>query len=282
MTSDNAIDISFHLPFQTNYGENLYVVGNIPSFGQWDPRRGRRMMYKHPSTWFLQTKLEQDLKAQVLKYKYCIMNDNEENGGVPRWEPGEEHKAELTRAKVECKDVWGLGKKVRNVPLPGVPGKLYSSPMPFSSFDPFQTAYRELSTENIDVLVLLCYQSEVVKQTGGQDLIKRYGRDGFAIIWYPVDDFSVPLDISSFSNMLSRVHTLLKKGCNIAVQCHAGIGRTGLTIACLAKKFFGKEDSEVIAWVREYIIGAVQSKEQIDYVASFNTNAGQTLLGTNI
>ena len=53
---------------------------------------------------------------------------------------------------------------------------------------------------------------------------------------------------------------------------------------CVYKhRFFGKDASEVIAWVREYIIGAVQSKEQIDYVASFNTtsnnnnNGGGTL-----
>lgn len=44
-----------------------------------------------------------------------------------------------------------------------------------------------------DVIVLLCYQSEIVQQTGGQDLVKKYGRDGFAVIWFPIDDLSVPL-----------------------------------------------------------------------------------------
>lgn len=70
------------------------------------------MIYRHPSTWFLQVELRPGATLpagqQLLKYKYCIMNDNEENGGIPRWEPGEEHKAELTRNKIECKDVWGV------------------------------------------------------------------------------------------------------------------------------------------------------------------------------
>jgi len=280
----DLVGLSFYLPFQTNFGENLYVVGNHPAFGAWDPRKGRRMTYRHPSSWFLHAELRVEADKPLLKYKYCIMNDNEPNGGVPRWEPGEVHLIEINQgSKLECKDVWGLGKKVRCISLPpNIPGKLYSSPLPFSGFDPFQTAYREIAQENIDVVVLLLYQSEVVQQTGGQDLLKRYGKDGYAVIWYPIDDFGVPLDISSFSVMLTHVYTLLKKGCNVAIQCHAGIGRTGLTLACIGKKFFGKDASEALSWVRDHIIGSLQSKEQVEYVLNFHSQANGTQQSTGL
>jgi len=263
-------EITFHLPFQTNFGENLYVVGNIPEFGAWEPRKSRRMTYKHPSTWHVRVELKVENTPIDLRYKYCVLNDNEENGGIPRWEPGEEHRLEISRpGKSEQKDVWGLGKKIIQIPITGVSGKLFSSPLPFSNFDPFQSVYRELSTENIDVILLLCYHTEIVQQSGGQDILKRYGKDGFAVIWYPIDDFGVPNDRASFSQTLNRVYVLLKKGCNIAVQCHAGIGRTGLAIGCLGKKFFGKEVGEAVSWVRDSIRGALQTKEQIDYVTHF-------------
>jgi len=265
-----VVELTFHLPFQTSYGENLYIVGNLPLFGNWDPRRARRMAYRHPSSWYLHLELRDQEKDSVLKYKYCILNDKEADGGIPRWEPGEEHKVELPKnGKLDFPDVWGLGKKVRNVPLPSGPGKIYISTLPFSPFDPFQTAYRELSAENIDIILLLCYQAEIIQQTGGQDLVKRYGKDGFAVIWFPIDDFGVPTDKALFLGMLTRIHSLLKKGCSIAVQCHAGIGRAGLAVACLVKTFYGKEVNEVVPWVREQIVGALQTKEQVDYVASF-------------
>lgn len=45
--------------------------------------------------------------------------------------------------------LYQLGKKVRQIPLPGVSGKLYCSPLPCSNFDPFQNVYRDLASENI-------------------------------------------------------------------------------------------------------------------------------------
>lgn len=43
-----------------------------------------------------------------------------------------------------------------------------------------------------DVILLLCYHTEIIQQSGGQDVIKKYGKDGYAVIWYPIDDFGVP------------------------------------------------------------------------------------------
>lgn len=75
------------------------------------------MTYKHPSTWTLRAdiKIEGD-KPLELRYKYCVMNDNEENGGIPRWEPGEEHILRVSpgTVKAEQKDVWGVCFKQYN------------------------------------------------------------------------------------------------------------------------------------------------------------------------
>ena len=41
----------------------------------------------------------------------------------------------------------------------------------------------------------------------------------------------------------------------------------------LCTRFFRKNDTKVVSWVWEYIVGAMQSKKQVDYVITFNTSS---------
>jgi len=77
--------------------------------------------------------------------------------------------------------------------------------------------------------------------------------------------------MKSFSNLVDRIYALLIKGCNIVVHCHAGIGRTGLTICCFAKRYMKETlgQNDPITWMRSLVRGAVQSKEQEEFVAIF-------------
>src|SRR2546430_2151364 len=100
--------------------------------------------------------------------------------------------------------------------------------MPFAKiFDPLQTTYAELLMNSIDVIICLSYQSECQHKTGGTDLLAKYGKDGFAVLYFPIDDFKTPPqeDSDKFSHLVDRLESFLAKGLNVYIHCHAGIGR---------------------------------------------------------
>lgn len=99
------------------------------------------------------------------------------------------------------------------------------------------------------------------------DLITEYWRRGLAVIIFPIEDLHTPKNPEAFSALLQRIADLLAHGLNIVLHCHAGIGRTGLTICCLAKQcgFVG----DLISWIRKQVRGAVQTPEQERWVTEF-------------
>jgi protein-tyrosine phosphatase len=150
-----------------------------------------------------------------------------------------------------------------------LPGKIFRSPMPFSPYSGNNQVWPVYREKEIDVVVILAEQQEYLVHAG-RDLPRFYRQKGLEVIHFPVQDFQVPRDREAYRELVEQVREQADAGKNIAVHCMAGIGRTGMVMACLARQVLGYDGSRAIEWVREFIPGALENKEQEEFVIGFD------------
>ena len=150
-----------------------------------------------------------------------------------------------------------------------LPGRIFRSPMPFGDFDPQGEVLHKYKEEKVSVIVLLAEDEECLRKARC-DLRTLYIQEGFQVIHLPIRDFSVPSK-EDLERVVKITVEHARSGQNIAIHCNAGIGRTGLFAAFMAKQVFGSSGEEAIDWVRQYIPGAVESHEQIQLVIDSGT-----------
>jgi protein-tyrosine phosphatase len=61
----------------------------------------------------------------------------------------------------------------------------------------------------------------------------------------------------------------LRLGKNIVVHCYAGLGRTGMFMACMARRVFNMPAGAAIDWVRAVLPGAIETDDQIRVIQNF-------------
>src|SRR5437867_8375368 len=142
----------------------------------------------------------------------------------------------------------------------GFPGRIFRSPMPFGPSDLHGEVYDRFCEEQIAVIVLLASDEECLHRTGC-NLRALYLKEGFQVLYLPIPDFSVPTK-DDLEQAVQRTIDYAQAGHNIVVHCSAGIGRTGLFMATLAKQVLGLSGSEALQWIRCYIPRAVETPEQ--------------------
>lgn len=64
-------------------------------------------------------------------------------------------------------------------------------------------------------------------------------------------------------------HVTRVEGRRIAVHCHAGLGRTGLSIACFMVFAGTHNAAAAVKEVRKYRRGSVQTSRQVQFVSIF-------------
>jgi protein-tyrosine phosphatase len=148
---------------------------------------------------------------------------------------------------------------VIELPL-GLPGRVFRSPMPFGLYDLHGEVYDRWREEQIAVIVLLASDEECLQKTG-RNLQQFYRQEGFAVLYLPIPDFGVPTP-ADLDKAVQHTIAYAQAEHHVAIHCSAGIGRTGLFMACLAKRVFGFSGEEALQWVRHYIPYAVEIPEQ--------------------
>lgn len=152
-----------------------------------------------------------------------------------------------------------------------LPGRVLSSPMPLSSYDPQGNILDEYHRAGASAVVVLAEHDEIL-EAAGVDLLQVYAQQGMEVFSVPIPDFGVPRS-AGFSMQVSRVVAAARQGRTVAVHCHGGRGRTGLFLACMAKQVKGMPADQAIQWVREYIPEAVETPEQVRFIQNYPREA---------
>jgi protein-tyrosine phosphatase len=142
----------------------------------------------------------------------------------------------------------------------GFPGRIFRSPMPFGPYDLHSAVYDQLRQEQIAVVVLLAPEDECLHKTG-RNLRALYLQEGWTVLCLPIPDFGVPAK-EDLAQVVTSTIAYAQAGHNIMVHCSAGIGRTGLFMASLAKRVLGLSGEEALQWVRCYIPRAAETAAQ--------------------
>jgi protein-tyrosine phosphatase len=149
----------------------------------------------------------------------------------------------------------------------GTPGRVYRGPMPFGREDPNGLLFPAYRSAGISAVVVLAEAEECLRKTG-RDVLAFYREQGLEVIHAPIPDFAVPIG-ESFEKALQAVEKRARAGQHTVVHCSAGIGRTGMFMACLAHDLLGLDGNAAIGWVRQFIPTAVENEEQKAFVREY-------------
>ncbi len=128
-----------------------------------------------------------------------------------------------------------------------IPQKLSGSALPggYDCDDPQSVLVdlRELSAHGVKCLISL---QEVAPFFGELSLSAQ-------MEWIPFffPDFGVPSDNGEFSLLIDSILARMNQGFPVCVHCRAGIGRTGLVLACVLGDYLTLNASAAIAAVRK-------------------------------
>ncbi|KAF7459430.1 starch binding domain-containing protein [Cryptosporidium felis] len=104
-----SITIKFGVKFETKFGQELRVVGNIAELGHWNIENGLPMKWTEGSFWTASVEISSNNGVESIEYKYVLMN-SATNSHL--WEPGKNHSVQIssgTLRELQLTDAWGGG-----------------------------------------------------------------------------------------------------------------------------------------------------------------------------
>lgn len=121
--SENGYSLTLRLRYETEFGQELFVIGSIPELGQWKKPKFK-LIWSEDHIWETETPILTD--QSYFSYKYVLVN----NGQLVKWEDGFDRIADLDllpevahretgiRKDVEINDEWEKFKIIFSVNFP--------------------------------------------------------------------------------------------------------------------------------------------------------------------
>jgi protein-tyrosine phosphatase len=150
----------------------------------------------------------------------------------------------------------------------GLAGRVFRSRMPYSDFDPTGLAWEAAQREGVRTIYLLAQEGEYLSRTG-RDLRRFYEEQGIRVVHLPIPDSGLPPDLEALADAVQSACARARSGENLVIHCYAGVGRTGLFAALMARKILGLDGTQAIAWVQRWVPGAVETDAQQRLVRDF-------------
>jgi len=87
-------------------------------------------------------------------------------------------------------------------------------------------------------------------------------------LYHPIPDFGLPPDQSKFLALIDGIVETMTLEKGVCVHCRAGIGRTGLVLACAVGKYLSLPSHKALAAVRK-ARSAVETPQQEEFIREF-------------
>jgi|SRR5579859_2017254 len=137
-----------------------------------------------------------------------------------------------------------------------VPGRLAAMSLPgrVASLEEDLSEIRDQGIDAVATLTEYPLDAEALEQAG---LLSRH---------FPIEDFGVPRieQVADFCRWVDERH---REGLAVAVHCFAGLGRTGLMIACWLARERGRKVDEILTSIRRIEPGFVQTAQQEAFIS---------------
>jgi len=152
---------------------------------------------------------------------------------------------------------------ITELPL-GLPGRIYVGPMPYGYFDPAGKALDDFKRKDISLIVVLVEEIEY-NQIAGLDLPALYSDEGYDVIHKPLLDFSIPPK-GFFDSTVAEIIARASGNRNVAIHCHAGLGRAGLVAGLLIMRILGLTGTQAAELLKKHLPGSLPSSGHLQFI----------------
>jgi protein tyrosine phosphatase len=146
---------------------------------------------------------------------------------------------------------------------------LYRSIMPNGCYDVHNIVSDIWKERQFDWIICLCKKGEFLRKAQDtQHNIYNSIYPEYKCMNFPIQNYKCPSNFKHLLTVLGELKRLLDNGEKCVIHCSAGVGRTGLLIACYLI-YCGKTIEEAIKLTKININPALKMPEQFEYLETF-------------